>query len=275
LLENPYVNLPSFLYKYRYFDSKRFYSTLFEEGKLFCSSPQNFNDPFDCVVRIDYSSPSESDIFKKFYRMEKYLHPDWPEPQILASVNMLINNFDKTPLNNKEEIKSKILNHIYTYVGIYSLSAEPNNLLLWSHYSDSHKGFLIEFNALYLKNFLVNTYLRQDHKHLLFEVEYSDTYKLISAYSDNFDEELRKALLTKSTNWIYEKEWRILYYKGANQYIEIPAEILPDIICSVVVGSKISNDNESKIKSILKNVNIPLRKAYQSENKFELIYKDI
>jgi len=173
---------------------------------LFCSSPLNFNDPFDCVVRIDYSFPSDNDIIKKLYQIEKHIHPKWEDSKILEIVKSQFDNFDKNTLQNKELMKSSILNHIHNYIGIYLLSGEQKNILLWSHYSASHKGFLVEFNALNLKIFLVNTYLSLNQKHLLLEVKYSNTYKLINAYSDEYDKELMKAFLTKSTVWSYEKE---------------------------------------------------------------------
>lgn len=275
LNKNPYKNLPLYLYKYRYFDKDDLQLQLFKTGSLFCSTPINFNDPFDSFVMVDYSSHTDRDIIIKLERIIKHLDPSLSDVEAKTQAIDEFQYFDKGRLFDKDLQRKILLNHITNYIGVCSFSEAQNNLLLWSHYAASHTGFVIEFNALYLKNYLVNTYIPLQEKRLLFKVNYSNKYKYINAFSENYDKELSKAFLTKAKDWSYEQEWRILYYNGANKNITIPLAFLPDIVNSVILGSKISSINEGKIKDKLNKYNIRIKKAIQSEKKFEMIYKDI
>ncbi|WP_214826490.1 DUF2971 domain-containing protein [Chryseobacterium sp. ISL-6] len=55
-------------------------------------------------------------------------------------------------------------NHYEKYVenvnrnfGIYSLTTKNSNLLMWSHYGNSHKGFCIGFNTEKLFKLVMGT----------------------------------------------------------------------------------------------------------------------
>ena len=44
------------VYKYRYFDKKKYAISNVKTGTLYCSSPTVFNDPFDCKIGLDIQS---------------------------------------------------------------------------------------------------------------------------------------------------------------------------------------------------------------------------
>lgn len=44
------------VYKYRYFDKKKYAISNVKTGTLYCSSPSVFNDPFDCKIGLDIQS---------------------------------------------------------------------------------------------------------------------------------------------------------------------------------------------------------------------------
>lgn len=269
---DPYRHLPLYLYKYSSFDELEYSLQFFLDGSIFCSSPLKFNDPFDSYVKVDYSRFSESSLLKKLGEIIKHLHPEFSSSQVQEQAVLEVQAFDKQRLTDKNLLKQVLLNHLENKIGVYSLSAEKNNILLWSHYAASHTGFVIEFNALYLKNFLINTYGLNNQKRLLLPVTYSHHYKKVDAFSSDYYRALTKAFLTKAKVWSYENEWRIIYYGAANIKMIIPLEIMPDLVNCVVLGSKISIQNESKIASILNKINIPIFKAIQSENKYVMEY---
>ncbi len=273
--KNPYRDLPTFLYKYRSFDKEELQLKFFLDGSLYCSPPIKFNDPFDSFVKVNYSSYTDKAIVNKLERIINHLNPNLSENEIKVQAKYEFENFDKGRLLDKDLQRNILINHITNYIGVYSLSEAKNHILLWSHYAASHTGFVIEFNAVFLKNYLVNTYFPLNQKRLLLKVNYSNKYQSVNAFSESYDKELSKAFLTKAKEWSYEKEWRILYYNGANKSIIMPLEFIPDIVNSVILGSKISSIDEGKIKDILSRHNIKIKKAIQSDKKFEMIYKDI
>lgn len=90
------------------------------------------------------------------------------------------------------------------HVGVLSLSALPDNLLMWSHYSLGHTGFALGF----------------DGQHAYFNSKLSESDELRHIREVLYREERTQAPLTamdgvemffvKSTHWAYEREWRIL-----------------------------------------------------------------
>lgn len=106
------------------------------------------------------------------------------------------------------------------------LTEDNDNMLMWSHYANSHQGICVEYN---LKQLDKDPFAIIDH---LFPVIYGD-HRIIRRDADSLlssYKELNKAIgehyvydgeetldnliplfLTKSSVWQYEKEWRILY----------------------------------------------------------------
>lgn len=54
-----------------------------------------------------------------------------------------------------------------TKLGIFSLSKRYDDELLWAHYSNSHKGFCIEYD-------LDQLLAKQNPKHRFFDIQYSN-----------------------------------------------------------------------------------------------------
>lgn len=101
-----------------------------------------------------------------------------------------------------------------------------DNLLMWSHYADYHKGFCIEYDLKKLNDDpfdllhhvfpVIYTEKRQAERNLS---SLANSHALLTGAIDKgeeFEEPLDDILplfLTKGTDWEYEKEWRIVYTK--------------------------------------------------------------
>ena len=84
---------------------------------------------------------------------------------------------------------------------VYSVSATRDPILLWSHYSDGHKGLALHFDAR------VVPFDRP------IRVHYSNVYPYyrFPAAQDPAASKSAKAMLyTKSRGWLYEKEYRVI-----------------------------------------------------------------
>lgn len=90
-----------------------------------------------------------------------------------------------------------------TDTGIISFTENYNNLLMWSHYANEHRGLVIEFDHIKLLNYFINKL----GKELPIErVQYNrERFSPLRTGSNNSE-----MYLTKSDDWIYEKEHRIL-----------------------------------------------------------------
>jgi len=137
--------------------------------------------------------------------------------------------------------------------GVLSLSETPVSALMWSHYAGGGSGFLIEFDARQ-RWFWDKKTLRDSFNHLR-RVGYRDR---TPEYFLNLPDDT--ALYTKTLDWSYEKEWRIIrrlneaaknvgsdgYGKGILLFM-----IPPDAIKSVVIGYRSTAVSIKQLKEIV------------------------
>lgn len=139
-----------------------------------------------------------------------------------------------------------------TRIGALSLSEVNDNLLMWGHYTESHKGFVIEF----------------DPKHPVFETKMTDEdlwklHKIVYASERPktyvIDLDMKAILLTKHHSWSYEREWK--HFRPLPQATEVlPSNQLPiclfdfpaESIKSVIFGTRIQPETKSKIEDTIR-----------------------
>lgn len=100
--------------------------------------------------------------------------------------------------------------------GVFSLSYNPLEELIWAHYGGSHRGFCIGYDTQKLVAFEPNV-------HHLLDVQYSNAApNLVSSdllFADSPVGVLRKMLGTKSKPWAYEEEVRVITQPpGVHEY---------------------------------------------------------
>jgi hypothetical protein len=98
--------------------------------------------------------------------------------------------------------------------GVLSFTETPDNLLMWSHYGDSHRGVVLGFDEAhpFFQGAEIIAGLSRLNK-----VEYNQKRPVLSSTTrDN-----PKVFLRKSTEWAYEKEWRLI------RPLSEAAEIIP------------------------------------------------
>ncbi|HBV6183205.1 TPA: DUF2971 domain-containing protein, partial [Klebsiella pneumoniae] len=102
-----------------------------EDGTIKASDPFSFNDPSE--LKIDLGLDTTREIAKKRYRKDR------PNES----------NFDQW-FSGLKQAKWYTINatrqQIMSTYGIVCLTPNPDNYLMWSHYSASHTGFCIGFD---------------------------------------------------------------------------------------------------------------------------------
>ena len=91
---------------------------------------------------------------------------------------------------------------------IASLSASPDNFLLWSHYADGHKGVAIELD------------LPDKHPNIV-EVIYSPFASVFNEEPKK-GEDMRHIFNGKSEEWSYEQEYRVIL---SRRYFRLPINV--------------------------------------------------
>lgn len=158
--------------------------------------------------------------------------------------------FDSMP--SEEDVhkweEMTIRNHeqkMRTTTGILCLSENNDNILMWSHYADSHKGICIGFTPASPESaeFWEEAYC----------VKYEDEVPFPNIYTvaNRFDL-VEASLLTKSRLWAYEHEWRILSDPGL-------CLMAPWIkVSTVVFGMRIDPEKRRQIIEAIAGVSPPI-----------------
>ena len=146
---------PKTLFKYYANDKDGHNLDSLKNKYLYHNSYLSFNDPFDCNINLI-----------SFKRNGK---------------------FKKTHRNKKESFKNNLNN-----IGICCFTENKNSILMWSHYSDSHKGYCLEF----LKN-----------ENELYPINYIKDFAQTDYYENVKDSEFHLTY-SKSIEWKYENEFR-------------------------------------------------------------------
>ena len=166
---------------------------------------------------------------------------------------------------------------------LLSVSKTAQNTVMWAHYADKHEGTVIgiDFN---------NVYLYPDTNgpsNLVMEpVSYSKDRPKINIYSEVRFEELRKAFLTKSIDWKYEKEFRTILsvsvleisqqqglallkdFKGKKDFESKKTWFLrlnPESIREIILGLYTEEGLKLTIRKLIERAELQHVKLYQAE----------
>lgn len=221
----PYT--PKHLYKYRSMKSMGV-EDIFAKREIFLSDATMFDDPFECrPVLTVHNSSLKKEKFLKELTNNKFPFADKKEKKkLMKGKNRLLT--DKSILRGSYEKFVKT-------VGIYCLSEINDNLLMWSLYSDSHRGFCLELDPS-----IEGTVFWE-----AFKVTYSNEYPTVNIMDIAKAEEFQKALLTKFIGWKNQDEWRILKTEqegGPGHY-----RFSPSLLTGVIFGALMSVDDKNTI----------------------------
>ena len=234
---------PDSLYRYRRGTEKDIENL--RENKIWMSIPSEFNDPFDFKVYVNCESVAKELINAN------------PEIKVLM-LTRGITEEDPIYMDFLNEIKTKerelneelMMKRDRVYMSC--LSEKRNSLLMWSHYADCHTGFCIGYNFKQLFEVYGINLLPVGYSNDFFVI---DTLRKFANHKDIF----MKAARTKSLEWSYEKEWRILGSYKINESNQKGMLLDMPIPCSIYMGCRIKKDVENQLKNILYKMQLSKR----------------
>jgi len=253
------------LYKFRSFDPlhPEYISRIFTHCELYFPSPKQLNDPFEFKLRI--SPPvllSEADKYKAEQEAHAFLlRNGTPHHEAIPRAK-----FARDPVF-MEEMAAKLTETLpqeWDPYRICSFSSIWDSLLLWSHYSDSHRGICLVFDANY------------DDFGLAYQVQYSKDYPSISYFDRDTDKLIELMALTKASAWSYECEFRLLskepWYEPLLPVHDHVYTFPKERLIGVILGSEIIPENESYIRGLMSGFGgkLELLRARRSRNTYSL-----
>lgn len=240
---------PKLLYKYRKFNHETL--AIFINKEIYFAQPTSFNDPYDCQLDI---RAAYEEVLKK-------------SPQINFKL------IEKDVITDKDILKT---------AGIFCLSEKPDNVQLWSHYAEDHKGLCICFDLSKDDKFVKGANLDKYGSELygVNEVIYNNDnpyikllneYYFVEEYDSLRSSIIYEGLIHKARGWKYEKEYRIL--RGTSGV----EKCSPQMIKQIIFGIKMEAINKRTLKSLLSENEWKHIKFKQAERKgasFKLKIRD-
>lgn len=151
--------------------------------------------------------------------------------------------------------------------GILSLTKKRDSIPMWTHYADSHRGFVIGFDTQ-------SEWLQQAGSALR-EVQYQKQRACLTRHRSP-GESNEDIFYWKSTQWAYEEEWRWVESRDPSEYAELiggPSgelfflrSILPNSIRQIVLGYRASSSLRESIQAL---------KAVQDYQHLEIFQADL
>lgn len=204
---------------------------MLKNREFYFSDPKHFNDPADCRIGIYDALKTAVNLAEK-------------EDSTVKSKLQKLGVLDKLFRQIENDVKRS---------AVFSLSREENNVLMWSHYADSHKGFSVGFS-------LSNEFTKYNKENAIIgteEVSYSKDNPFVEyfigfAKSAKLPERkefwlslLTMGLVAKSDAWKYENEVRII---GG-----MPGKVnySPDELREVIFGLNLALKKRQRIKNLL------------------------
>lgn len=284
-----------FFFKYFSFDGAK--KTL-ENRTFLYKAPAFFNDPFDSQVILQ-PGISEEEFRNIFYDvMTTAILERRPEPRMGLTPEALasVSHIDKESLF---EIKDTILSMLpkdnflkmhrqaaeeqWQYLRnnfVFCVTEEFDNLLMWSHYANEHKGVVLKIKCIEEKESLLCAALK---------VNYSDRYPIFGDIDiwrhflstgefPDLTKTYNELITTKSTHWKYENEWRMVFPRHEDSGKEFALlSFHPEEIEAIFLGCRMLEQDKSEIINLVRR-QYPLAKIYQarrSDSEFRLHFSEI
>ncbi len=207
---------------------------MISDNEIWCSKLNDLNDPFEGEYKMNLFNKNLSAIttLMSYLRLKK----------------------KSTEVNQKfSNAVQKIFDLSVQISGIYSLTTNYKNDLMWAHYSNSHLGYCIEYEFENLKDFDIKYQQLPSHLNHFDKVNYSEkSFNLNKINVERVD--ILKFLFQKSIKWNYEEEWRIVtFISGKFTYNQ-------DCIKSIIFGLKASDEIINLVTKKLQVLNIEFYK---------------
>jgi len=241
--------LPRYVYRMRTIN--RFLFDCLINGEMWFSNPNDFNDPFDCDINMKIQNSSQDQIQNYF---DKYLIKQFG-PNELKGIDK-----NKITREEFENLINKVSKRVTKRKGVACFMSNCENLLMWAHYANSHKGISLKFDIL------EDTEFFSPAKKVIYTKDYPE-YDYIS----DKDDFVNQMFFTKSRDWEYEGEVRVLKNKSGNYQFN------SNSLKEVIFGCKISDGDKKTLNKIIKDYypNTKLVQAQKKGSEFGLEFNEI
>jgi hypothetical protein len=199
--------IPDKLYKYMSWpvEGINYTKELIENNAFYLNPVSQMNDPFDEGVEVDFKCNKKTFLLEA----QKSLRMNEKEKDALCDG---IRHDTKFTNISPYLASHSLINRMKNFVGITCFSQngikDPNNILMWSHYTEKHSGICLVFNT--------DDLLQRVHR-----ITYVKEYPILNYYELIENNQTDKIYTIKYAVWEYEGEYRIIgRAKGKVRFME-------------------------------------------------------
>lgn len=223
----------------------------------------------DNIINMSINNKYNSYNYKRIYY--KYMTIEKLET-IIKENNLYDDNIrdpDDPVLKLDKELLQKLSN-FNSKINVISLSDINDSILMWSHYSNEHKGICIEYdfsnidlkslNGCFRKVYYSDKIVFNNKNNLLIDnnmspPEYTHDFLYLYHYKHN--------------NWKYENEYKLIIYNKKSKQLNIVPKIK-----SIYFGKECDSENIQKIILLIQKFNYYKNiKLYKMKSKKENLFK--
>lgn len=247
-----------------------------ERSAVRYSSPLIFNDPFDIQSGLHF--PFDIDVLheKVMQRMKELVtadqrpqvdeEDDWGKAIIIAWENRArrdLPEFFLRPL--LQDLCDRIADyqsqcqHLWGSIflprlRVFSVSEDPDNVIMWSHYAQNHAGAVFAFKVLIEEDNALRAaepVIYRNEPPVFFSEQEWIGFILGAKPLDPKPFFLEYAYV-KSDHWAYEKEWWVWTLEArVGQELFTDYELLPEELEAVYLGCKMEADQKAAITRLI------------------------
>ena len=196
---------------------------------------------------------------------------------LICDIDEKVQNIVETDTTLKSNIE-KIINYnnyMRANTSVFSMSETNNNEAMWAYYS-KNDGYCVEYDfnlirnlsydikRLFIRTFKINYVANRKNYSFIPLIFYKMTNTNNDDYLSKLSQEFNQELLTKTSDWKHEKEWRLFLFKFETHKIDA------DIVSSIIID--IRGIEQGKAKPLLqlckqKNIAVKVRKTNTTNTK--------
>lgn len=253
---------------------------MLSSGEVYFSSPERFNDPFDCNPKIVVPDRQSSAFMNSFRRAgERRGHT----PGLIA-----LDYQERLKLSDAawgDKVTQLAIARIRA-VGVLCVTPKRDNPLMWAHYADCHTGVCVGFHE---------SGALLDAQSVRYAGNVRPEYDHVSGTTEQFID----VFFRKANCWAYEEERRLVSMDIGNSAARKSAadkvrsaneslarfmerepgpgkfELGPDAVGEVVMGYGISEANRNSVRELVrisgKNIGLFECKLHDNEYVMEVI----
>ena len=253
-----------------------------ENELLRITQPNDLNDPYECLS----VPPSTDEAIKLCIKSQEEFLQNSDTEDLSEELKKDKLKFFKQALNDEiEKIRENVHPNYKDYlienqkkrinasIFILSFSKIWNSSVMWAHYAKNHTGFCVGFD----KEDAIFKRKGNSSSLGLMPVKYSKKRIKVPVDNDKVFKYAIKTILTKSLDWKYEKEERLIasekdIHKNTHQnnhkinLMKIPNSLIKEII----VGRDMKIDDLNFIHKFCEIKKIPLYQCKISETMFDM-----